>query len=139
MVCFTTAAGHVAAEPAVGVSTGRGTCKVDGLPHVLECTKFPICVWRLQDMCPLEGDTSAICVQYHIACLHALAIAACRNGLIEATELEASLVLSQSLSSHPSASSSQSSGFCCHSCVVQHVVDSTKEWRDLKRKEKLSR
>lgn len=139
MACFTTAAGHVAAEPAVGVSAGGGTCKVDGLPHVLECTEFPICVRCLQDMCPPEGDTSAICVQHHIASLHALTIGACRNGLIEAIELEASVVLSQCLTCHPSASSSQPTRFCRHGRVVQHVVDGAKEWRNLKRNERLSR
>lgn len=131
MASITAAAGHVAAEPAVGVSAGGGTCKVDGLPHVLECTKFPVCVWCLQDMCPLEGGASAICVQHHIACLHALTIAACRNGLIEAHELEASFVMSQSLTCHPTASSCQPTLFCCHGYVVQHVVDGAKEWRDL--------
>lgn len=77
MAGFTTTAGDVAAEPAVGVSAWGGACEVDGLPHVLECTKFPICVRCLKDMCPLESDASAICVEHHIACLHSLAFAAC--------------------------------------------------------------
>lgn len=85
----------------------------------------------MKRMSGVQGVADAAVVQDHVLSLHAFTVPASPQGLIESFELKATLAIGQDPTSYPAAFTGAGL-LSSHSCVVHHVVDGAKEWRNLK-------
>lgn len=103
---------------------------MDGTAQVFQTPGVAVCMSCIQNMSGVKGRAHSAVIQHHIAGLHAFTISASLQGLIKALKFKASFALTKYLTSYPSASTGTGL-FNSHSCVVHHVVDGAKEWRNL--------
>lgn len=128
---LTSAARKIRTEPAAGVCVRSAASKVDGATQVLQTPGDAVRMTSLQRMGGVQGRAHAAVIQHYVACLHALAVPASSQGLVEAFEFKATLALTEDVSRHPVAPAGPGL-LSSHSYVVHHVVDSAKKRRNLK-------
>ena len=128
---LTSAARKIRTEPAAGICVGSAAGKVDGATQVFQPPGDAVRVTSLQSVGGVQRCSHAAVIQNYVARLHALAVPAGSQGLVEAFEFKATLALAKDVSRHPVAPAG--AGLLGgHSYVVHHVVDGAKKWGNLK-------
>lgn len=128
---LTSSTGKVWAKPAAWIFVRCAACKVDRTPKMFQAPSKAICVSSMKRMCGIEQVPHAIIVQDHVTSLHSLTILSSLQRLIKTFKLKVALTFSQDVTCYPAAFTC-SGLHCSHSYVVHHVVNSAKEWRNLR-------
>lgn len=79
---------------------------MDGAAQVFQPPGDAVCVTSFQGMGGVQGRAHAAVIQHYVAGLHALAVPAGSQGLVEALELKATLALTEDVPRHPVAPTS---------------------------------
>lgn len=105
---------------------------MDGATQVFQAPGDAVRVSSLQSVGGVQRCAHAAVIQHHKARLHAFAVPASSQGLVEAFEFKAALALTEDVSRHPVAPAGTSL-LSSHSYEVHHVVDSAEKRGHLKR------